>query len=195
MRMNRISAGLYFLSSAIVFATSFAMAETCVQPDQLHVTAIDRPFVQERFLSGMADPLRSEGRLKVSPEKISWHMTAPFDVETILTPTAITQSINGGPPQPMGPGGSDISASIARLFASLLQGRWADLQSVFRVSKDTSAPGTPWSVSLQPLDPQMQKILGSIEVQGCTDIATIKIDHENGDREVINFDAGPTPAP
>ena len=193
--MNRISAGLCFLSSATFFATGFAMADTCVQPDQLHVTAIDRPFVQERFLAGMADPLRSEGRLQVSPEKISWHMTSPFDVETILTPTEITQSINGGTPQPMGPSGSDISASIARLFASLLQGRWADLQSVFRVSKGAGAPGTPWSVSLEPLDQQMQKILGTIEVQGCTDIATIKIEHENGDREVITFDAGSPPAP
>ena len=193
--MNRISAGLCFLSSASFCATGFAMAETCVQPDQLHVTAIDRPFVQERFLAGMTDPLHSEGRLQVSPEKISWHMTSPFDVETILTPTAITQSINGGTPQPMGPSGSDISASIARLFANLLQGRWSDLQSVFRVSKGASVPGAPWSMSLESLDPQMQKILGKIEVQGCTDIATIKIDHENGDREVINFDAGSPPAP
>jgi hypothetical protein len=193
--MNRISAGLCSLSLATFFATGFAMAETCLQPDQLHVTAIDRPFVQKRFLAGMAEPLRSEGRLKVAPEKISWHMTAPFDVETILTPTAITQSINGGPPQPIGPSASDLSASIARLFANLLQGRWDDLQSMFRVSRGATAPGAPWSVSLESLDPQMQKILGSIEVLGCTDIATIKIDHGNGDREVITFDDGPAPAP
>src|SRR5688572_15464471 len=116
MRMNRISAGLCFLSSATFFASGFAMAETCVQPDQLHVTAICRPFGQESFLAGMTAPMQSEGRLKVAPEKISWHMTSPFDVETILTPTAITRSINGATPQLMGPGGADISASIARLF-------------------------------------------------------------------------------
>jgi hypothetical protein len=182
-----------FSLMAGLFATGPTMAETCVQPDQLHVAAIDRAFVQERFLAGMAEPLKSEGRLKVSAERISWHMTAPFDVETVLTPTAITQSINGGPAQQAGP--ADLSASIARLFASLLQGRWTDLQSVFRVAKGATASGAPWSVALEPLDPQMQKILGKIEVLGCTDIATIKIGHENGDREVINFQAGSTPAP
>jgi hypothetical protein len=172
-----------------------ATAETCVEPDKLHVTAIDRAFVQQRFLAGVAEPLRSEGRLKVSPEKISWHMTVPFDVETVLTPTSITQSIDGAPPQQAGPSGSDISASIARLFASLLQGRWTDLQSMFHVSKGATAPGSPWSVSLESLDPQMEKILGKIEVLGCADISTIKIERSNGDREVIEFEAGPAPAP
>jgi hypothetical protein len=181
--------------TALLIAPDLAAAETCIQPDQMRVTTIDRAFVQERFLAGMAEPLRSEGRLEVSPEKIRWHMTSPFDVETILTPTEITQAINGGTPQPVAPSASDVSASLARLFGSLLQGRWSDLQSVFRVSKPAAASGAPWSVSLEALDPQMAKILGNIEVLGCTDISTIKIDHQNGDREVITFAAGAAPAP
>jgi hypothetical protein len=193
--IRNLSGGICVLLLVTALATRFAMAETCIQPDQLHVEAIDRPFVQERFLAGMEKPLRSEGRLKVSGETIRWHMTSPFDVETVLTPTAITQSINGGPPQQAGPNGADLSASIARLLANLLQGRWSDLQSVFRVAKGATTAGAPWSVSLDPLDQQMQQILGKIEVLGCADIATIKIDHPNGDREVIDFAPGNAPAP
>jgi len=172
-----------------------AVAASCIQPDELKIESISRSFVQERFLAGMSKPLHSEGQLKVTPEMISWHMLKPFDVETVLTPTSITQSIDGGPPQPAGAEGSDLNATIARLFASLLQGHWSELQSMFRVSRDASPTGGPWSVILEPIDPQMQKILGKLEVQGCTDISGIKIDHQNGDHEVITFAPGSTSAP
>lgn len=172
-----------------------AVSETCIEPDQLKGGAIDRPFVQERFLAGMPDPLMSEGRLKVTTDKISWHMIKPFDVETVLTPEAITQSIDGGPAQPTGPEGSDLSASIARLFAALLRGKWSDLHAVFNVSTEKTEPGAPWSVSLAPIDPQMLKVLGNIQVTGCQDISGIEIDHQNGDREVIKFETGSAPAP
>jgi hypothetical protein len=200
--MNRkkpLSVGFWILAGVAalsgVLSAHGAVADQCIQPDELRIETIDRSFVQERFLAGISGPLRSEGQLKVMAEKISWHMLKPFDVETVLTPSSITQSIDGGPPQPTGPEGSDLSASIARLFASLLQGHWADLQSVFHISKGTAPKGDPWSVALEPIDPQMQKILGKIEVQGCTDISRIKIDHQNGDHEVITFEPGGAPAP
>jgi hypothetical protein len=185
----------WFFALFFIWPACFAVGETCAEPDQLKVDSVDRPFVQERFLAGMPDPLMSEGRLKVTAGKISWHMIKPFDVETVVTPEAITQSISGGPAQPTGPEGSDLSASIARLFAALLQGNWSDLHMVFNVSKGKSAPGAPWSVSLAPIDPQMLKILGNIEVTGCQDISRIEIDHQNGDREIIKFENGSGPAP
>jgi hypothetical protein len=198
-RKTPLSVGFWIRAGAAalsgVLSAQGAAADQCIQPDALKIETIDRSFVQERFLAGMSAPLRSEGRLKATADQISWHMLKPFDVETVLTPTAITQSIDGGPPQPAGPEGSDLSASIARLFASLLQGRWSELQSVFHVSKGTAAKGEPWSVALEPIDPQMQKILGKIDVEGCTDISSIKIDHQNGDHEVITFAPGSTPTP
>jgi hypothetical protein len=50
----------------------------------------------------MTSPLVSEGDLKVDGTKISWHMKTPFDLDTIITPEEITQSIDGGPAQPVG---------------------------------------------------------------------------------------------
>jgi len=190
-----IFSGAWALVLANALDAETALAAGCIEPDHLKMEEIDRSFVQERFLAGMSAPLRSEGKLQVTTEKISWHMMKPFDVETVLTPTSITQSVNGGPPQPTGPDGSGLSASIARVFASLLQGHWSELQSVFQVAKPAVAEGAPWSVSLEPIDPQMQKILGKIEVLGCTDISTITVDHPNGDHEVIKFDQNSPSAP
>jgi hypothetical protein len=184
-----------FLTLFSVWTACPAIAETCVEPDQLKIGSVDRSFVQERFFAGMPDSLVSEGRLKVTADKISWHMIKPFDVETVLTQEAITQSIDGGPQQPAGPEGSDLSASIARLFAALLQGKWSDLHAVFIVAKEKTAPGAPWSVSLVPIDSQMQKVLGNIQVTGCADISEIEIDHQNGDREIIKFENDRAPAP
>jgi hypothetical protein len=178
----------------LIGAQEMAAAE-CISPDNLHVDTIDKPFTQERYLTGMSAPLKSEGDLKVTKDQISWHMTKPFNVETLITPQGITQSVDGGPAQPVGPGASDLSTSIARLFANLLQGKWGELETFFHVSKGAAAPGTPWSISLKAIDPQMQKVFGTIDVEGCKDISTIRVDHENGDHEVIHFDAGDSSVP
>jgi hypothetical protein len=66
---------------------------------------------------------------------------------------------------------------------------------VFNVSTEKTALGAPWSVSLAPIDPQMLKVLGNVQVTGCQDISGIKIDHQNGDRDIIKFETGSAPAP
>ena len=171
-----------------------ALAADCIQPDQIKVDTVDRPFAQERYLTGISEPLKSEGQLKITADKISWHMKKPFDVETVLTPDSITQSIDGGPAEPAAPDASGLSASITRLFASVLQGHWSELESVFKVSKDAPA-GTNWIVSLEPIDAQMQKVVGKIEVAGCKDISAITVTRPNGDRDVIDFAPGSATTP
>ena len=179
------------LGVAAAITADSALAADCIQPDQLKVDTVDRRFTQERTLTGIAEPLKSAGQLKITADKISWHMKTPFDVETVLTPDSITQSIDGGPAEPAAPDASGLSATITRLFASVLQGHWSELQSVFQITKSTEAAGAPWTVSLTPIDAQMQKVVGKIEVAGCTDISAITVARPNGDRDVITFD--PTP--
>lgn len=169
-------------------STSAAMSDTCISPDQLRAQEIDRTFTQDRYMTGMDNPLQSKGRLQVVKDRISWHMTSPFDVETVITPDSITQSIGGAPPSPIAPAASAIGTPIAKSLASLLRGQWSQLESLFDVSHSATMPGAAWVVSLKPLDPNLQAAMGNIEVKGCTDIAIVEITRSNGDREVIHFD-------
>lgn len=164
-----------------------AAAATCPSPDQLKVADVARSFEEQRFLSGMKAPLESQGRLTIQGETIHWHMTEPFDVETILAPDGITQSVDGAPAEPVGPGGAQIGAAIAQAIGDLMQGQWSRLQALFEIAKPASDASGDWIVTLHPIDTNLQKILDRIEVQGCTDITEVRVGHPNGDREVIRF--------
>jgi hypothetical protein len=148
---------------------------------------VDKAFSQERFLNGVDHPLKSSGRLQLAKDRISWHMTAPFDVETIITPQGITQSVDGGTAQPAGDV-AGLGPQIADLFAGLLQGRWTQLQSLFKVVETPGAADKPWSVSLETIDPALKKAVERIDVQGCTEVTAIEIRHPNGDHESIRFE-------
>jgi hypothetical protein len=184
------------VAGLVVSCPVTANAGPCPSPDHLKIEKLDRAFTEARFLSGIKEPLRSEGRIKIVADKISWHMTAPFDVETILAPDGITQSVDGGPAEAVGPGPSEIGASIAQSIADLVQGHWDRLQALFEISKPAPNGGANWTVTLHPRDQSLQKILSSIEVLGCTDISEVHVAHPNGDREVIRFNdegSGQTP--
>src|SRR5690348_11928996 len=96
--------GVALLSTVLICAAPGhdALADPCPSPDAIHVGSIDKPFSQERYLSGVAQPLKSSGRIKIDSGEIHWHMLVPFDVNTIITAQGISQSINGAPPQPTG---------------------------------------------------------------------------------------------
>lgn len=187
--------GLCFVSLfSALFIAQPAMGGTCIAPDRLQIDAVSKHFSQERYLSGVDNPLKSEGELKLTKDRITWHMTAPFDVETVITPQGITQSVDGGPAEPTGDV-AGLGPKIATLFANLLQGRWPELASVFNVLKKPVAEGEPWAVSLQTIDPKLQEAVGQIDIEGCSDISRIKIYHKNGDYELIRFDMGSASTP
>jgi hypothetical protein len=163
-----------------------AIAGSCIAPDDLQIDAVDKHFSQERHLSGVDSPLKSEGELKLAKDQITWHMTAPFDVETVITPQGITQSIDGGPAEPTGDV-AGLGPRIAMLFSNLLQGHWTELNSVFNVIRKPVPEGEPWTVSLQTVDPKLQEAVSRIEIEGCVDVSRIRIDHKNGDYELIRF--------
>ncbi len=190
-------AGL-LLATAVIVASALGgshpaqAATTCVSPDHLAPGTIDRAFTQQRFISGLSKALLSEGRVQVTDDRITWHMTAPFDVETVITPDGITQSINGKPATDVAPGGSGFAGAIVQSLADLLRGRWDSLATAFDIQHPPNTTGEAWSVVLRPLDAQLQVLFGSITVTGCMDVAQVEIAHPNGDREVIQF--GPNDA-
>jgi hypothetical protein len=174
---------------ALVVSASMApsaVAESCPAPDQIHVDGVDKAFSQERTLNGVDHPLKSSGRLKVTKDQIDWHMTEPFEVDTAITPQGITQSVDGGAPQPAGDV-AGLGPQIAKLLAGLMQGRWTELESLFQVEKKPGEAGKPWAVSLDTIDPMLKKAVSRIDVQGCTDVTAIDIQHPNGDHERITF--------
>ncbi len=177
--------------SAAVLSGTLALtapAFACPAPTELRATQLDRHFTEEKFISGMSKPLTSEGRLTASANEVVWHMTSPFDVRTVIAPTGITQSIDGGAPVAVAPGAAEMGAGIAKSMAVLMRGQWDELKTLFEITSPPVIGDAPWRVELRPHDEKLRGILGVITVLGCSDVSTVEIARADGDRETIHFD-------
>lgn len=170
-----------------------AFAESCPSPKEMRVEEVNRAFVQERHIEGMSKPLVSRGELHADADEIVWHMKDPFDVKTIITSDGISESVSGGPLQPVGAGSGELGASVARSAAALMRGQWEELSSLFNVSSPATLDDGDWQVVLTPLNDRMKQAVGDIAVTGCTDVEKIEIGSDEGEgageRHVITFSA------
>lgn len=179
---------LFLLPALMAFSLAGpAGAATCPAPDTLREDVVERHFTQERHIEGMSKPLRSEGVLRANEERIVWHMTSPFDVETVITADGITESVDGGTPQPVNAGPANMGAGIARSAAALMRGQWDELRTLFNVSSPAVLESGDWEILLTPLQDRMKSVIGTIRVQGCTEVAGVEIGGAGGDRQVIDF--------
>lgn len=184
--MARLSA--FAVVALLLLARLPAEAATCPSPKDLQMAEVERSFVQERHIEGMSKPLISRGALQADAQRIVWHMEDPFDVKTVITSEGITESVSGGPAQPVGAGSGEIGASVARSAAALMRGQWDELSSLFNVSSPSTLEDGKWEVVLTPLNERMRQAVGNIEVTGCADVERIEIGGEgSGDRHVITF--------
>ncbi len=166
-------------------------ATACPPPTSLTGSAIRQNFTETRSLTGLPTPLRSTGQLVVTPGQVEWHTTTPFNIDTFITATGMTQSIDDGPAQQVATGNNGMDAQITGIVASLMQGRWNDLRTMFQIIITQTNANQNWRVTLHPLDAKLAGFLGNITVEGCTGVTSFQLTQPNGDTELIAF----TPAP
>ncbi len=176
------------LSGLILWAGVGHAQAACMSPASLRASNFDRGFHQEKYLTGMEKPLKSEGRLTAGGDEIVWHMLKPFDVKTIIGPSGITQSVDGGAATEVGSGTGEIAASVARSMAAMMRGEWEALRVMFAVDVPKEKSEGDWAVGLTPLDDRLKSVLGVITVHGCRDVSSVDIVRGDGDREHIEFE-------
>lgn len=146
-----------------------------------------REFVQERHLEGVSAPLVSKGTVSLKGERMEWHSRSPFDIRTSFGPDGITQSVDGGDPQPLAAGGGAVPGIGGLPLVSILRGDLRKLDKYFRVSTKTKPDGGPWVAVLQPLDAELAAILGTVEIDGCTEVDSVTLRRPGGDFDVIQL--------
>ncbi|MBO6634134.1 MAG: outer membrane lipoprotein carrier protein LolA [Parvibaculum sp.] len=180
-------AALLVLSAAVL--PSAVSAAACPSPKDIKVGEVDRAFTQERHIEGMSKPLLSRGRLTADENRIVWHMTEPFDVETVIAPDGITESVDGEATRPVATGTGELGSAVARSAAALMRGNWEELSTLFEVSEPAKLDNGDWQVLLAPRNERMKRAVGLIEVTGCEDVERIEIGSEGGDRHIVTFPA------
>lgn len=153
----------------------------CADPFAMNMPLGAAPFTQTRHLSGVRAPLVSRGVATTSAERVDWRVREPIDILTRVTRAEITQSVEGGAPQRIGPqGGGDAFLSSAGLF-DLLVGDLDSLNAHYQVTRGAPAANGAWSLSLAPRAAQLSRFVSRIEVVGCDRVERVEVRQANGD--------------
>jgi hypothetical protein len=158
----------------------------CADPFQVAAQTGTSAFVQTRHLTGVRTPLVSRGQAVVAPGRVEWRVTDPIDIRTVITPTGITQSVENGPAQTLGPQGADPFTSGAGLF-DLLVGDFAAVRTHYDIARLAPAANGSWRLRLTPRAAGLARFVSEIEVNGCSAIDGVAVRQANGDRMEITL--------
>lgn len=172
---------------ACVAAPGAAFAK-CGDPFALRAETGQFDFKQTRKLSNMKTPLVSTGIGQVKPGRIEWRVMKPTDVRLTITPGQITQSVQGGPAQAVGPASADPFLRSSGLF-EILTGDYGALRRYYTITSTATPAGNPWKLSLKPKDATLARFLTTIEIAGCTRAENVNIRQANGDTIGIEMSA------
>jgi len=146
-------------------------------------------FVQERWLPGFRQPLRSEGELLlVRGEGLRWEVRAPFPSTTILQRGRLRLRDAEGREQAPG---AEAGAGLARLLQSLLEALLsADRKALAEhfVVEEAPAPreGT-WALVLTPSDPLLAAAFRRIVVEGAAQVERLRLEEREGAEVRLRF--------
>ncbi|MBI1405487.1 MAG: hypothetical protein GC145_05120 [Caulobacter sp.] len=160
----------------------------CADPFALRAQTGQFDFKQTRRLANMKTPLISTGIAEVTPGRVDWRVIKPVDVRLTITPGRITQSVQGGKAQAVGPASADPFLRSSGLF-EILTGDYGALRRYYLISGGQTAPGAPWKLALKPKDASLGRFLSTIEISGCNRAEAVNISQANGDSIAIEMSA------
>lgn len=138
-------------------------------------------FTQTRHLAGVRAPLVSRGVATVAPGRVDWRVKQPMDIVTTVTPAGISQSVEGGPAQRVGPqGGGDAFLVSAGLF-DLLAGNFSALDAHYTVARAPNGADGAWSMRLTPKAAGLAQVVSQIVVGGCERVQNVEVRQANND--------------
>ena len=159
----------------------------CADPFKLKAETGSFDFRQTRRLSTMKTPLISTGVAAVKPGRVDWRVVKPVDVRLTITPGKITQSVQGGPAQAVGPASADPFLRSSGLF-EILTGNYDALKRYYTIS-GSPVPGAAWKLALKPKDANLGRFLSTLEIAGCARAEAVTIRQANGDTIAIEMGA------
>lgn len=160
---------------ALAFAAS-AEAAPCADPMRLGVEQGEAQFRQTRRIKGVANPLVSNGVMTIRGDVLTWRVREPVNILTTITPTGVTQSIDGAAPQKLAGGGAFEQTGMLRL----LTGNFSQIERSYAVARAAGANGG-WRLTLTPKDAGLARFLANVEVRGCTRVDGVLVRQADGD--------------
>ncbi|MDX1722127.1 MAG: outer membrane lipoprotein carrier protein LolA [Pseudomonas sp.] len=151
---------------------------------QLAKPAVVRgPFIQEKHLRALPQPLTSRGQFVLSREHgLLWQLHSPLQQDYRIGDQGIARRTpQGWQQQP----GQDIAAQQSRLFLAVLRGDHAGLADDFELQ--LSGDAEAWQLSLTPRSRLLQQIFSAIHIQGGALVERIELAETQGDSTLLRL--------
>jgi hypothetical protein len=148
-------------------------------------------FVQERFLVGFAQPLRSEGSFVLAPgQGLIWRGGKPFAVVTVISAAGMTQSLGGKETMRLSAVKAPFLARLHDVMAGAMAGDWRALDGDFLVVSQNDG------VVLTPRRADLLQSVKSIQAHIGRFVDAVEVEKGEGDRDRLlfsqqNVDRGP----
>lgn len=163
------------------FASAFDLSALS---NQLSSHAVVRgPFIQEKHLRAMAQPLTSRGQFVLAADAgLLWQLQSPITQDYRINTAGIAKrTSNGWQAQP----GSDAAAQQSRLFLALLRGERSGLEDDFELQLQGAS--NDWTLTLTPRAVFLKQIFSRIEIQGAQLVQRIELFETQGDRTLLKL--------
>jgi hypothetical protein len=108
-------------------------------------------------------------------------VTQPVKIVTHVAPASITQSIEDGPPTPVGPAAGNNPFITETGLIDLLKGDLSKLDARYEVKRSARAKPEGWKLQLKPKGAALAPYISGIAVEGCQRVESIAVLQANGD--------------
>ncbi|HVJ90102.1 MAG TPA: outer membrane lipoprotein carrier protein LolA [Labilithrix sp.] len=145
-------------------------------------------FVEEKQIALLSVPLRSEGTLHFSPARGLVRHTSKPSPQSVLVTDKDLDFWDGKATKKVALGSSATLATFARAFSNLLTANRAALEKTFTLAFHPHDAGDAWDLVLTPTEPDLKKMLSSIEIEGTgLELSLLRIREANGDVSTTRF--------
>jgi hypothetical protein len=186
-RWTRTARHVIWASAAAIalFGAGLAQAFDLAQLSaQLAKPAVVRgPFIQEKHLRALPQPLTSHGQFVLSREHgLLWQLRSPLQQDYRIDDRGIARrTVQGWQQQ----SGQDVAAQQSRLFLAVLKGDHAGLADDFELQLSGNAEA--WQLDLIPRSRLLQQIFNVIHIQGGALVECIELAETQGDSTLLRL--------
>lgn len=145
-------------------------------------------FVQERHLTGVTKPLRSEGTFLIDPNRgLIWRSERPFNIATIVTRDHLTQVVEQSQTIRLTAARAPFLNHFYNLLMGALIGNWSAVEQTFVIGKE--ATDLTWRVKLTPVSTSIADLIqiSRVHLEGRSFVDRVEIVRTNGDWERLTF--------
>ncbi|MCO7513246.1 outer membrane lipoprotein carrier protein LolA [Pseudomonas guariconensis] len=181
--MKRLAHLLATLALLAASASAQAFGLDDLQKHLGDTAVVKGPFIQEKHLRALPQPLLSEGRFVLARDHgLLWQLQAPLRQDYRIDASGIARRTpEGWQALPS----RSAAAEQNRLFFAVLQGDSSGLQRDFKLS--LSGDAQHWQLRLTPRSLLLKQVFKHIDITGGRFVERIELNETQGDRTVLRM--------